>query len=116
MKFPFHLRPLFAGRFLVEALVGSAMARNSLAQSAGYQISVAMMMAVLVLPSLLAGWLAGRNGMAYGLILGALPTIAILTSRSGAPVGFLVVYLVLAVLGGLAGQSLPGAGRPKWRR
>ncbi len=123
MKSFIKLRPLLVGfaldigliavGYLVEAMVGTAMAGGKLPSDAGYQVLVVMLLVLLVLPPLVAGWLAGTNGGVYGLILGALPVALASVSKSGASIVFLAVYLIVAVLGGLAGQSLARAGRPK---
>ena len=96
---------------IVGGIVGTAMAGGNVSPSAGFQFTIVMLLLTLILPSLVAGWMAGSNGAKYGLVLGTLPTAFAWLSGMNAPVLFLAIYEIIAVLGGLAGQSLPGSGR-----
>jgi hypothetical protein len=97
--------------FALAAWVGSSLFGGSLSASAGFQVIVAILVAVLFLPAFVAGYLARERGFVFGLILGLLPVaMAALSVFAGGAVILLAVYLLFSGLSGLGGAAFA-----RWR-
>ena len=91
--------------FLLYMWLGSALADGLVSTDVAFQLIVAMLIVVLVAPAFIAGYLANERGFMYGLLLGLLPTGMSAFSSAGGPLIFMFVYLLIAGLSGVGGQS-----------
>ncbi|XAH25291.1 hypothetical protein AAFF27_08885 [Xylophilus sp. GW821-FHT01B05] len=71
-------------------------------------IDIYSLFAVLMLfcPSFSAGYVARKNGAFYGILLSGIPMLLLSLVNYGFPIGFYIMFISLAVVGGHCGQLL----------